>query len=123
MTFDGLSHSKHSVPIDSDPAHEQGPGPMEIVLLGLCSCTATDVISILKKKREPFTGLTVSVISEQAAEPPKVFTLVKLTYRVSGEVSHKAVEDAVRLSETKYCPVVAMLSKTATIEVVIEYAD
>lgn len=81
-----------------------------------------DVVSILKKKREPFTGLTVSAVAARDAVSPKVFTHVNLVYRVSGAVSHKAMEDAVRLSETKYCGVAAMLSKTAKIEFVIEYA-
>jgi putative redox protein len=122
MTFDALSHSGHSIIFDGDAAHAHGTSPMEAVLMALCGCTAIDVVSILKKKREPFTGLTVSAVAEQAAEPPKVFTQVKLIYRVSGAVTHKAVEDAVRLSETKYCSVAAMVSKTATIEFSIEYA-
>ena len=96
---------------------------MEIVLMGLCGCTAFDVASILQKKREPFTGLTVSATAEQAPEPPRVFTHVKLIYRITGEVSRKAVEDAVHLSETKYCSVAAMISKTAKIEYEIEYVN
>ena len=95
---------------------------MEVVLMGLCGCTAIDVVSILRKKREPFTGLTVSAVAQQAAEPPKVFNHVRLIYRVSGSVSKKAMEDAVQLSETKYCSVAGMISKTAKIEYVIEYA-
>ena len=123
MIFDSLSHSGHTVTFDGDSAHTHGPSPMETVLMGLCGCTAIDVVSILKKKREPFTGLTVSAAADQAADPPKVFTHVKLTYRVSGSVSRKAMEDAVHLSETKYCSVAAMISKTAKIEFLIEYED
>jgi putative redox protein len=122
MIFDALSHSGHTVVFDGDDAHTQGISPVEAVLMGLCGCTAMDVVSILKKKREPFTGLTVSAVAERDPEPPKVFTHVNLVYRVTGKVSHKALEDAVRLSETKYCGVAAMLSKTAKIEFVIEYA-
>ncbi len=122
MTFDGLSESNHTIPLDGDAAHNNGASPMELVLMGLCGCTAIDVISILRKKREPFTGLTVSAIAEQAGEPPKVFTSVKLIYRVGGAVSKKAMEDAVHLSETKYCSVAHMISKTAKIEYTIEYA-
>lgn len=122
MLFDGLSHSNHEVPLDGDSAHQHGASPMEVVLIGLCGCTAIDVISILRKKREPFTGLTVSAEAEQASESPKVFTRIHLIYRVTGGVSQKAMEDAVRLSETKYCSVAAMLSKTATIEYSIEYS-
>ncbi len=122
-TFDGISESNHDIVLDGDPAHTHGASPMEMVLMALCGCTAIDVISILQKKREPFTGLTVSAEAEQAAEPPKVFTHVKLIYRVSGNISEKAMEDAVHLSETKYCSVAGMISKTAKIEFTIEYAD
>lgn len=122
MTFEEQSQSDHMLVLDGDSAHLHGVSPMEAVLMGLCGCTAIDVISILRKKREPFTGLTVSAIAEQAAEPPKVFTHVKLTYRVSGAVSRKAMEHAVHLSETKYCSVAGMVSKTARIEFAIEYA-
>jgi putative redox protein len=73
------------------------------------------VVSILQKKREPFTSVEVSAQGEKAAEPPRVYTEIKLIYRVAGKVSRKAVEDAVRLSEEKYCSVSAMLRKTARI--------
>ncbi len=122
MTFDAVAPSGHIIPLDGDSAKIHGASPMEMVLMALCGCTAIDVVSILKKKREPFSGLTVSAVAERAPEPPTVFTHIKLTYRVSGAVSHKAMEDAVRLSETKYCSVASMVSKTAKIEYVIEYA-
>jgi putative redox protein len=95
---------------------------MELVLIGLCGCTGYDVVSILRKKREPFTSLEVRAEAERAANPPNVYTAIHLVYRVEGNVSHKAVEDAVRLSEEKYCSVAAMLNKTATISYSIEYA-
>ncbi|HZC43376.1 MAG TPA: OsmC family protein [Acidobacteriaceae bacterium] len=123
MIFDAVSHSGHTIVFDGDDAHTQGISPVEAVLMGLCGCTAMDVVSILKKKREPFTGLTVTAVGDRSAHSPRVFTHIKLIYRVSGNVSHKAVEDAVRLSETKYCGVSAMLAKTAKIEFVIEYSS
>ena len=97
--------------------------PMELVLIGLCGCTASDVVGILRKKREPFTGLEVVAQAERADDHPKVYTHIKLVYRVRGKVSHKAMEDAVRLSKEKYCSVSAMLEKTATIEFEIEYSE
>jgi len=96
---------------------------MEIVLMGLCGCTAMEVVSILKKKREPFIGLIVSAVAEQSGEPPRAFTKIRLIYRVSGKVAAKAMEDAVRLSETKYCSVAGMISKTAKIDYEIEYVS
>ena len=84
---------------------------------------AVDVISILTKKREPFTALTVSANAEKAKESPSVFTKIELVYRVTGAVNHKSMEDAVRLSKEKYCSVSAMLEKTAKITFTIEYAS
>lgn len=114
--------SQHALVVDSDRENNSASGPMELVLMGLCACTATDVVSILHKKREPFTALSVHAEAERAKEPPTVYTQIKLIYTVSGEVSRKAVEDAVSLSEQKYCSVSAMLKSTAkiTTEVVIQ---
>ena len=119
--FNGIASSGHHIVVDGDKA--AGNSPMELVLIGLCGCTAYDVVSILKKKREAFTSLEVAAQAERAADPPSVFTEIKLIYRVEGKVSRKAVEDAVRLSEEKYCSVSAMLAKTAKITTQIEYLD
>ena len=123
MVFEGHSESGHTFVLDGGATHSEGPSPMEVVLTALCGCTSVDVVSILRKKREPLTGLTVSAIAEQASEPPRVFTRVKLVYRIQGDVSQKAAEDAVALSKNKYCSVSKMLEKTAEIDFVIEYAN
>ena len=120
--FVGEAHSGHAMVIDAGEP-KTASTPLELVLIGLCACTASDVVSILRKKREPFTGLEVAAQVERATEYPKVFTSIKLVYRVRGKVSHKAVEDAVRLSKDKYCSVSAMLEKTAKIEFEIEYSE
>jgi putative redox protein len=118
MRFAGSAGSGHSVLVDGDS--KVAGSPMELVLIALCGCTGYDVVSILKKKREPFTAVEVSAEGEKSADPPRVYTSIKLHYRVAGKVSRKAVEDAVRLSEEKYCSVSAMLSKTAKITYRIE---
>jgi putative redox protein len=123
MEFDGHSESGHKLVFDGDAAHTSGPSPMEAVLMALCSCTAVDVVSILKKKREPLISLTVSATAEQAAAPPRVFTRIRLTYVIGGAVSKKAAEDAVGLSKNKYCSVSKMLEKTAEIDFTIEYVN
>ncbi len=120
--FVGSASSGHAIVIDSDRQRNTGSGPMELVLIGLCACTATDVVSILRKKREPFAGLEVRAEAERATRPPTVYTAIKLIYTVSGPVSRKAVEDAVRLSEEKYCGVAAMLKSTARITTEIQLA-
>ncbi len=117
--YTATSDSGHQLTMDVDRA--AGPTPMECVLMSLCGCTSVDVVSILTKKREPFTSLTVSAEAEKAPGYPSVFTRIRLVYRVGGAVSHKAMEDAVHLSKTKYCSVSAMLEKTAQIDFVIEY--
>lgn len=121
--YEGRSHSGHVIPFDSDAQHTTGPSPMEAVLTSLCACTSMDVVSILQKKREPFTSLVVSADAQQATEPPRTFTYIRLVYRVGGSVSKKAMEDAVALSKNKYCSVSKMLEKSAAIDFVIEYAD
>ena len=120
--FVGVATSGHAIVVDaSDP--KLGNSPLELVLIGLCGCTASDVTTILRKKRELFSLLQVHAVAERAAEPPRVFTAIKLLYRVSSSVTPKAMEDAVRLSTEKYCSVSQMLDKTAVITAEIEYVD
>lgn len=121
--FEGRSESGHAITFDTSAAHAEGPSPMEAVLASLCGCTSVDVVSILQKKREPFTGLTVSARAEQPADPPRVFSRIHLTYRIRGNVSHKAAEDAVALSKDKYCSVSKMLEHSVEISYSIEYDE
>lgn len=119
--FLGQAGSSHGMVVDGDS--KSASSPMELVLIGLCACTGYDVASILAKKREPFISLEVRAEADRAATPPTVYTEIRLVYRVGGRVSHKAVEDAVKLSEDKYCSVAAMLHKTAKISFMIEYCE
>ena len=120
--FVAISSSRHSIVLDAGK-EKTANSPMELVLIGLCGCTATDVVTILRKTREPFTRVEVHARAERAPEPPTVYTQIHLTYRVTGNISRKAMEDAVRLSEEKYCSVAAMLNKTAKITYSIEYVE
>lgn len=119
--FVGSASSGHAIVIDADRERNSATGPMELVLIGLCACTGTDVVSILRKKRESFTSVRVRAEAVRASEPPTVYTAITLVYTVGGEVSRKAVEDAVRLSKEKYCSVSAMLQRSATITTEIEF--
>ena len=114
--------SRHAIVMDT-AKEKTANSPMELVLIALCGCTASDVVGILRKKREPFTGLEVSAEGDRASEYPLVYRKIKLKYRVTGKVSHKAMEDAVRLSKEKYCSVSAMLAKSAKILLEIEYVE
>ncbi|MGA9355177.1 MAG: OsmC family protein [Terriglobales bacterium] len=112
--------SRHSIVLDT-AKEKSANSPMELVLIALCGCTASDVVGILRKKREPFTALEVHAKGDRADGYPAVFTSIHLTYKVRGQVSKKAMEDAVRLSKEKYCSVSAMLEKTAKITYTIEH--
>jgi putative redox protein len=116
--FESTGNSGHKLIMDGES--KAANSPMELVLNALCGCTAYDVVSILQKKREPFIGVEVSAKAEKAPDPPRVYTSIELVYCVSGNVARKSVEDAVRLSEEKYCSVAAMLNKTAKITYRIE---
>lgn len=118
----GEASSRHAIVMDT-AAEKTANTPMELVLIALCGCTASDVVGILRKKREPFAHLEVRAEGDRASGYPAVYKEIKLVYRVTGNVSAKAMEDAVRLSKEKYCSVSAMLEKTAKITVEIEYAD
>ena len=120
MTFTGEAESGYTIPLGTDPAvggDSDGLRPLELLAIGLAGCTAMDVISILQKKRQDVTDFEVKVHAERAAEHPKVFTHIMVEYLITGrEVEPAAVERAIELSETKYCPAQAMLAKACTIE-------
>jgi putative redox protein len=118
----GEATSRHALVMDT-ASEKTANTPMELVLIALCGCTASDVVGVLKKKREPFTGLEVSAEGDRADGYPAVYTEIRLKYRVTGKVSAKAMEDAVRLSKEKYCSVSAMLQKTAKVEYQIEFVN
>ena len=113
--FVAQAPSGHMVALDSDRSSNGAPGPMELLLVALGACTATDVVSILAKKRQKLDSLEVEVSGERAAEPPTVWVKIEIVYKLRGNLDEKAVEHAIQLSEEKYCSVAAMLRKTAKI--------
>ena len=119
MTFVGESGSGHSVVMDGAPdagGRDLAARPMEMVLLGLGGCSAFDVVSILKKSRQPVTDCEVQLDADRSDSVPKVFTKIHLKYVVTGTgLSDKQVARAVALSCDKYCSVSRMLEKSAEI--------
>jgi putative redox protein len=113
--FLATSPSGHAIVFDSDRASNHAPGPMEMLLMALGACTATDVVIILQKKRQRLESLEVLCSGERAPEPPEVWTKLELLYRLRGELDENAVKRAIELSEGKYCSVSATLKKTATL--------
>jgi len=124
MSFSGEADSGFTVPLGTVPevgGDNDGFKPMELLLIGLAGCTAMDVISILMKKRQQVDMFTVSIDAERANDHPKVFTTISITYSLNGrDLDRAAVERAVELSETKYCPAQAMMSKSAKMRHIIE---
>lgn len=115
----GESGTGHSVVMD-DAEGNTGAKPIELALMALGGCTAFDVIGILRKMRQHVTGYNVELQAEQQEEPPTVFTRVRIKHTLRGSIEAGALEKAIRLSETKYCSVSAMIAKTAKIETTYE---
>lgn len=119
MTFDATADSGFHVTLGTDPAvggDNDGFRPLELMLVSLLGCTAMDVISILRKKRQTVTAFEVKGHADRAPAHPKVFTAVTIEYHVTGrQVEEKAVVRSIELSATRYCPAQAMLGKVVPI--------
>ncbi|PKM46482.1 MAG: OsmC family protein [Gammaproteobacteria bacterium HGW-Gammaproteobacteria-1] len=118
-TFVGESASGHAVVMDGPPDHggrNLGPRPMEMLLLGMGGCTSFDVVSILKKARQPISDCVAEISAERAETDPKVFTKIHVHFIVTGQGLKEAqVKRAVELSAEKYCSASIMLGKAAQI--------
>jgi putative redox protein len=122
--FVAQTGSGHFLLLD-DTVGDTGPKPIELLAAGLAGCTAFDVITILRQKyHQKITGYQVRVEAEQAERPPQVFTAVRIHHVVTGvEVEENPLEEAIRLSEQKYCSVGAMLQKTANFHTTYEIVE
>ena len=127
MKFIATADSNHTVILDSDPSvggSDQGSRPMELILEGLAGCTAMDVISIMRKKRQNVTGFEVTAHAERAALHPKIFTAIEIKYTFRGKgIDLRAVERSIELSEQIYCPAQAMLARVAPIKLSYEIIE
>jgi putative redox protein len=122
MTFSGTADTGFELPLGADPSvggDNDGFRPVELFAIGLGGCTAMDVISILRKKRQDVTAFEVQVHADRAEEHPKVFTHVVVEYHLTGhDIDEKAVVRAIELSSTRYCPAQGMLKQVVPIELV-----
>ena len=108
--FVATTPSGHAQVLDTDIARAVAASPMELLLIALGGCTAVDVVSILKKKRERVTDYRVEVRGQRRDEHPRAYTRIEVRHVVRGRgLSERAVAAAVELSETKYCSVAATL--------------
>ncbi len=106
-----------SITMDADEPEGRGDaaGPRETLLAALAGCTAMDVASILRKKRQHATAYEVAVSAEAAEDHPRVFLAITVEHRVTGDVQAEALRRSIELSATRYCPVNAMVSATASV--------
>ncbi|MBP9040204.1 MAG: OsmC family protein [Anaerolineaceae bacterium] len=113
--FVGTDSTNHSVVL-STPDEGVGMKPSELLLVALASCTAVDVVEILTKKRIPLENLEISAEAEQEKDPPWTFRKIHLTYRLKGKgLTDKDVNQAISLSEEKYCSVASTVRGVAEI--------
>ena len=110
MQFIARAGKGPAVVLDSSEGGS-GPSPMEMVLMGVAGCSAIDVIMIMGKKRAQVTDFMVNITGERAEEYPKRYTVVHIEFVLHGKgIKPKAVEQAIQLSETKYCGAMASLN-------------
>ena len=119
VCFMGESGSGHAVVLDGAPdagGRNLGMRPMEMLLIGMGGCTSFDVVTILKKSRQPITDCVAEISAERADEIPKVFTKIHVHFVVTGKgLNPVQVERAVKLSAEKYCSASIMLGKAAEV--------
>lgn len=114
--FVGISPSGHAQVLDTNHERASAATPVELLLIALGTCTAVDVVSILRKKRARLTDYRVEVTGERRTEHPRAFTKMEVRHVLCGyNLSEKAVAQAIELSETKYCSVAATLRPTVSI--------
>jgi len=119
ITFAGKTDSNHWITVDGPEnfgGSNAGISPKELLLLSLAGCTASDVVSILQKKRVKLDDFEINISAEMTEEHPRVFTKIDLEYVFYGDnIAEKDVERSIELSQTKYCGVTAMLEKAMEI--------
>lgn len=122
--FVGITPSGHAVTLDTDSDRSYAPSPTELLLLAVGSCTATDVASILAKKRQHVTRYVVEVSGERRDEYPRKYTWMKVHHILTGRgLSENAVAQAIELSDSKYCSVAASLRPAVEIQTSFEIIE
>jgi len=122
--FLGMTPSGHALALDTDSERSAAPSPVELLLVALGSCTATDVAGILSKKRQHVTSYVVEVTGKRRDEYPRSYTAMRVHHILTGKsISAKAVAHAIELSETKYCSVAATLRPTVEIQSTFEIIE
>src|SRR5215213_1402412 len=115
--FLGITPSGHAVPLDTNSQRSSAPSPVEMLLVALGACSASDVAGILAKRRQHVTSYVVEVSGTRRDEYPRSYTSMTVHHILTGKsISPQAVAHAIELSETKYCSVAATLRPTVEIQ-------
>jgi len=110
LALQATTGSGHTITMDT-PEGDTGPRPAELLLMAQAGCTAMDVVSILRKKRQAFTRYEVRVAGDQRDDPvPHVFEVIRILHVVDGDIDPEALRRAIELSATRYCTVTANLA-------------
>jgi len=122
--FVGITPSGHSMTLDTDSSRSIAPSPTELLLLAAGACTATDVASILVKKRQHVTAYVIEVSGVRRDDFPRKYTSMKVHHILTGRnLSRNAVAQAIELSDTKYCSVAATLRPGVEIQTSFEIIE
>ena len=122
--FLGITPSGHALPLDTNSERSSAPSPVELLLVALGACTATDVAGILAKKRQHVTSYVIEVSGTRRDEYPRSYTSMNVHHIITGKaISPKAVAHAIELSETKYCSVAATLRPQVEIQTTFEIIE
>ena len=122
--FIGTSPSGHAQAIDTKADRKSAPTPLEMLLVSVAACTASDVVSILEKKRQNVADYRVEIKGERREEFPRAFIKFHIHHIVYGrDVSEQAVRQAIELSDAKYCSVAATVKPTAEITTSFEIVE
>ena len=120
LAFQAVSGSGHSVTLDARPEHggtDRGASPMELILLALGGCTGITVLDMLRRRRQDGSGYEIRLEGEQADAHPRVFKRIGVEHVIRGrDLDSAVVQRTIELAATRYCPVMAMLGKVATID-------
>jgi putative redox protein len=122
--FLGITPSGHALPMDTDSKRSSAPSPVELLLVALGACTATDVAGILAKKRQHVTSYVIEVSGTRRDDHPRRYTAMKVHHIITGKsLSPTAVAHAIELSDTKYCSVAATLRPSVEIQTTFEIIE
>ncbi len=122
--FIGLTPSGHAITLETDKDRNSAPTPIELLLIAVGACMGSDVVSILNKKREQLTGYRVEIHGVRREETPSSYATIQLHHLLAGRgLSESAVQQAIELSNRKYCSVAATLRPSAEISVTYEILE